>query len=397
MSDGVEEVRFEEEVVLAEARRRARLEDFGEDTFLEPMRRLLTSLEAEAELHPVGRVTMHERIVGSLVGRLSAQDYFLRYPEITEEVIQRPVVIVGLARTGSTMMHRLLSADPAVYAVRYWESRAPCPYPNTDWRREDPRIPDAYAEIEATLTAAPELATMHPWDPEGPDEEIMLLEHSFLSGIPDAFCHVPSYQRYVVEHDLRDGYRHLKRMLQFLQWQKKEAGQPAERWVLKAPFHLGRIPQLFEFFPDATVVQTHRDPLETSPSIASLYASNWRKNADGVDALEIGRQCLDLWSWGVNKCLSDRAAGREDRFIDVFYEEAKRQPMRTIETVYDRLGEEFTPSARDAMVRWGDENRRDKRPPHDYTLEEFGYTRARLCDAFAAYRARFGFDDADLA
>ena len=397
MNEGVEEVRFDEEIVLGEARRRARLEDFGEDSFLEPMRRLLWGLENEAGLHAVGRVTMYERIVGSLVGRLSAQDYFRRYPAIAEESVQRPLVIVGLARTGSTMMHRLLSADPSVYAVRYWESRAPCPYPNTDWRREDPRIPDAYTEVEATLEAAPELATMHPWDPEGPDEEIMLLEHSFLSGIPDAFCHLPSYQRYVVEHDLRDGYRHLKRMLQFLQWQKKEAGHPAQRWVLKAPFHLGRIPQLFEAFPDATVVQTHRDPLETSPSIASLYASNWRKNAAGVDSLEIGRQCLDLWSWGVNQCLADRDAGREERFIDVFYEESKRRPMEAIETVYERIGEPLTEDARSAMLRWGDENRRDKRPPHDYSLEEFGYTRELICARFADYRRRFGFGDSASA
>ncbi|MGY8736722.1 MAG: sulfotransferase, partial [bacterium] len=247
---------FEEGPVLDEARRRAGLEDFGDDHFLDPMRRLLSSLEDEAQLHAMGRVTMFERIVGSLVGRLSAQDFFVRHPEILEEEIVAPTVIVGLARTGSTMMHRLLAADPSVYAVRWWECRAPSPYPGSDWRREDPRIPDAYAEIDAILEAAPALATIHPWDAEGPDEEIMLLEHAFLSGVPDAFCNVPSYRRFVIESDMRDGYAYMKRMIQFLQWQKKEAGHPAERWVLKAPFHVGRIPQLIEAFPDAMIVQT---------------------------------------------------------------------------------------------------------------------------------------------
>jgi len=399
MTDSIPSVRFEENVVLEEARRRARLDDYGDENFLDPMRRLLSSLDNEAALHAIGRVTMYERIVGSLVGRLSAQDYFNRHPEILDEEIVAPTVIVGLARTGSTMMHRLLSADPKVYAVRWWECRAPSPYPGSDWRRDDPRLRDAHAEIEAILEAAPELATIHPWDAEGPDEEIMLLEHAFLSGVPDAFCNVPSYRRFVMESDLRDGYAYTKRMLQFLQWQKNEAGHPAERWILKAPFHLGRIPQIVEFFPDAMIVQTHRDPIETSPSIASLYSSTWRTNSDEVDPLVVGEQCLDLWSWGISKCLADRDAGLEDRFIDVHYEDTRKDPMAVIAAIYDRLGRPFTEEAREAMKRWGDDNRRDKRAAHSYTLEEFGYTREKICEAFAGYRERFilGRGEAALA
>jgi hypothetical protein len=389
MNAATPEVRFEEEVVLNEARRRAGLDDFGDDLFLDPMRRLLDGLENEAHLHAVGRFTMFERIVGSLVGRLSAQDYFVRHPQILDEVIVAPTIIVGLARTGSTMMHRLLSADPKVYAVRWWECRAPSPYPGSDWRKNDPRIPDAHAEVKAILEAAPELATIHPWDPEGPDEEIMLLEHAFLSGVPDAFCNVPSYRRFVIESDLRDGYAYTLRMLQFLQWQKKEAGHVAERWILKAPFHLGRIQKLFEFFPDAMIVQTHRDPIETAPSIASLYCATWRTNSDDVDPLVVGEQCLELWSWGISKCLADRDAGLDDRFIDVLYEHTRKDPMHSIATIYERLGRPFTEEARESMKRWGDDNRRDKRAAHSYTLEEFGYTREGICEAFANYRERF--------
>ncbi len=389
MTEAIPEIRFEESAVLDEARRRAGLEDFGDALFLDPMRRLLSSLEEEANLHAIGRVTMFERIVGSLVGRLSAQDYFVRHPEILDEEIVAPTVIVGLARTGSTMMHRLLAADPAAYAVLWWECRAPCPYPNSDWRRNDPRIPDAYAEIEAILEAAPELAAIHPWDAEGPDEEIMLLEHAFLSGVPDAFCNVPSYRRFVIESDCRDGYAYTKRMIQFLQWQKKEAGHPAERWVLKAPFHVGRIPQLCEAFPDAKIVQTHRDPLETTPSIASLYYSAWKTTTEDPDPELVGEQCLELWSWGVGKCLADRAAGYEDRFVDVFYEDTRKDAMGEIESIYDQLGFELTDAARESMQRWGDENRRDKRAAHDYDLARFGLTREAIEEAFADYRARF--------
>ena len=217
----------------------------------------------------------------------------------------------------------------------------------------------------------------------------MLLEHAFLSGVPDAFCNVPSYRRFVIENDCRDGYAYMKRMIQFLQWQKKQAGHRAERWVLKAPFHVGRIPQLCEVFPDAKLVQTHRDPIETTPSIASLYYSTWKTTTDDPDPTLVGAQCLELWSWGIGKCLADRAAGHEDRFVDVRYEDARRDAMAQIESIYEQLGFELTDAARESMRRWGDENRRDKRAVHDYDLETFGLSRGAICEAFADYRARF--------
>ena len=137
------------------------------------------------------------------------------------------------------------------------------------------------------------------------------------------------------------------------------------------------------------IVQTHRDPVETTPSIASLYASTWRTTSEEVDPLVVGDQCLELWSWGISKCLSDRDAGFDDRFIDVLYEDARKDAMRQIEFIYDRLERPLTDAAREAMKRWGDDNRRDKRAPHTYTLEEFGYTREGVCEAFADYRDRF--------
>lgn len=389
MSDAMPEVRFEEDFVLDEARRRAALDDFGDEDFREPMRRLLTSLEDEAQLNAVGRVTMFERVVGSLVVRLSAQDYFHRHPEILEEEICEPVVIVGLGRTGSTMMHRLLSADPRVYSVRWWECRSPSPYPGSDWRRADPRIPDAHAEVEAILEAAPELATIHPWDAEGPDEEVMLLEHAFLSYVPEAFCNVPSYSAYLTRQDMGPAYAYLKKMLQFLQWQKKEAGQERDRWILKAPFHVGWIDFVVDAFPDATFVQTHRDPLETIPSMASLYSATWSTNSDTVDGRLIGEQVLERWSWGIDRCLASRDAGQDHRFVDVQYEDNRRDPMHEIGRVYEHIGRPFTDEAREAMKQWGDENRRDKRGAHVYSLEEFGYTEEKIRDAFAHYRERF--------
>lgn len=391
-----EEARFETESVLDAARARTGLEDFGDDDFLEPLQVLLDSLDREARLSPIGRATQHARIVGSLATRLSAQDYFARHPEILEEEIQAPLVIVGLARTGSTMLHRLLSADPEVYSVRWWECRSPAPYPGSDWREADPRIPDAHAEVEAILESTPILRTMHPWDAEGPDEEIMLIEHSFLSTVPESGAHVPSHRDYVTRHDLRAGYDYMKRMLQFLQWQKRQSGQDRQRWVLKAPFHLAYIEHLIRLFPDVRFVQTHRDPVETTPSISSMYSALWTLGSDEVDKHVVGHQCLERWSWALGRCLASRDAGAEDRFIDVLYDENRRHPMRSIERIYEFIDRPFTAAARHAMARWGEDNRRDKRGAHAYQLEEFGLTRAAIEQAFAEYSARYLADaDAD--
>jgi hypothetical protein len=384
-------LRFEEGAVLEAAKAETGLDDFGEMDFLEPMRVLLESFDREAGLSEMGRAIQHARIVGSLKTRLIAQDAFRRHPEILEEKIEAPLVIVGLARTGSTMLHRLLSADPEAYSVRWWECRSPAPYDldAPDWRERDPRIADAHAEVEAILEATPELASMHPWDAEGPDEEIMLIEHSFLSTVPESNGNVPSHRDYVTRHDLRPGYAYLQKMLQFLQWQKKEVGPARRRWVLKAPFHLAYIENLIEIFPDVRFVQTHRDPVETIPSISSMYRALWSLGADHVDPHVVGAQCLERWSWALSRCLASRDAGAEDRFIDVLYEENRRDPMKSIERIYDFIGRPLTDEAREAMKRWGEENRRDKRASHEYRIEDFGFSRGDIERAFADYRERF--------
>ena len=160
---------LEEDAVLADARARAGLSDFGDESFREPLRVLLRSLAEEARLSEIGRATQHARIVDSLATRLSSEDYFLRHPEILDEELGAPVVIVGLMRTGSTMLQRLLGSGPAFQTAKWWEVRYPAPFPDGDWRNDDPRVAAGRAEVAATLEAVPVLATVHPWDAEAAD------------------------------------------------------------------------------------------------------------------------------------------------------------------------------------------------------------------------------------
>lgn len=377
------------DAILAEAAAKAGRARFDDDSFREPLARLLDALEREAELSPAGRATQHARIVESLVMRHVLEQHEAEHPEIREEAIAAPLVIAGLARTGTTMLHRLLSADPSLHSARWWEVRFPAPFPGWDWRGPDPRIAEARAQVAWILENQPVLAAIHPWDAEGPDEEIMLMEHSFLSWVPESGANVPSYRAWLDRQDVRPAYTLLRRLLRFLQWQKRRRGERAERWVLKAPMHLAFLDLLLETFPDAHVIQTHRDPLETIPSLASFYFALWGLATEKPDPLVVGRQCLARWSAALRRCLEVRERLPAERFVDVSYREVARAPLGAVRRIYAALGRRLAPGAEAAMAAWVAENPREHRPPHEYEMETFGYTREALEREFAGYRARF--------
>ena len=374
--------------IVREARdRTGGLGDFGDPSWEEAARRLLDSLEHEAQLHELGRATMRERVVQMLENRLRAEAHFARHPEIADEEIVRPFVIVGLARTGTTMLHRTIASDPRVFALLWWESRAPAPLLDP-FEGTDPRILKAEAEIAAMIEAVPDLMASHPFDAHSPDEEIMLMEHSFYSTNTEAFVVVPSYSQWLDEQDQAPGYAYLERLLQLLQWSKKRNGATAERWVLKTPHHLGFMGSLFATFPDAQVIQTHRDPVETIPSFASLCHNVRLTNSDHVDPLVSAADWGGRMQRALPRCMNFREQ-HDDRFIDVRYDTLLREPLSEIQRIYDFIGFEFTPDAKAAMERWQGENQRDKRPSHDYRLEDFGLTGDGIRRDFARYRERF--------
>jgi hypothetical protein len=375
--------------ILAEARARAGLEDFGDESFRAGLSRLLASLEREARLSPAGRAAQRERAIGLLVNRLRAQQHFARHPEILEQRIEAPLFVVGLARTGTTLLHRLLASDPGLSAVLWWECRSPAPFPGARPGEPDPRIADAESQVKLILETAPVLASIHPWDARGPDEEILLMEHSFWSHVPESGANVPSYRAWVDASDPRPAYAYLKRLLQFLQWQKRRAGRAGERSVLKSPCHLAAIEVLFETFPDARVVQTHRDPLETIPSVASMYRALWSLASDEVDPREVGRQCADRYGRALRHCLDHRARRGDGRFLDVWYEDVLRDPLAEVRRIHAFLGRALGPAAERAMRAWLAANPREGRGAHAYSAAEFGLTRAGLERDFASYRERF--------
>ena len=380
---------FDLDRVIEDARSGAGLTDLGDEAFRAPLSMLLKSLAEEAPLNELGRATMRARIVESLETRLKTQDLILRHPEILEETIVDPLVVVGLMRTGTTMLHRLLASDPRNHAAMWWETRFPAPPREIDWDQPDPRIAPAKAEVAAILAADPRQASIHPWDATAADEEILLLEHSFLSHVPEAFVNVPTYRKWIDDQDWTPAYKYLKQLLQSLQWQKRQRGLVRERWVLKTPGHLGYLDTLFKVFPNAKIIQTHRDPLETIPSAASMNHALWALYSDSPGANVAGAQWQERLAWATRRSMESRERAGESRFADIWFKDALSDPIGEIARVYGEFGIEMTTAARTAMEAWQTAHPRGERPKHDYSLEEYGLTEDGIKNAFSGYRSRF--------
>jgi hypothetical protein len=373
--------------LIDEARRETGLRDFDEPAIGEPLERLTRSLRTEAKLNATGVYIWHARLLNTLVTRLRANDWFRRHPEILEERLPPAVVIVGLARTGTTLLHRLLAADSRFYSAAWWECRFPVPAEG-DVSGEQ-RKAASKAEVAAILEAQPELAAIHPWDALGADEDIMLIDQTLLSTTAESLAHIPSYREWIHAQDLRPAYAYLLKLMQFLQWQKKQRGEPvAERWVLKTPMHLGYVDVITELMPDAMFVQTHRDPITTIPSFASMVYGLWAGGSDAAHPHEAGRQWCATFEEHLNKCMADRSRLTRERFIDVDFRDTVSRPLEVVERIYRRIGLPMTPDARRRIDEYMQSHPREGRPKHEYTLEQFGFTQADLERRFQAYRER---------
>ncbi|PRX27331.1 sulfotransferase family protein [Paraburkholderia sp. BL18I3N2] len=379
----------ETQALLAAAMHRSGgLRDFGDASFRPALDMLVKSINEEGRLSEKGAEIFADRLVESLSSRLALEYNLKRYPAILAEELKDPIFIIGLPRTGTTMLHRVLARDSRFYTPMWWEVRFPVPIGPTAPDGEDPRIKLAKSEVKMMLDAMPELLTMHPLDAELPDEEVVLMEHSFLSAMY-AYANVPTYTEWLGRQDQTPAYEYLKRQLQFLQWQKRQRGEVAQRWILKAPHHTHAMDVLFKVFRDAKIIQTHRDPLETIPSMSSFAYTIWRVYSDVADP----RDAAMLWSTKFAKGLRDAIAVRDrmpaDRFLDVWYLDAVAKPLEVAKAIYPFIGMSLTDEAEREMRSWVEHSSRDKRAPHAYSLEKMGLTEAQLKKDFAEYRERY--------
>lgn len=364
------------------------LTDFGPGNYREALRVLFDALEREANLSAQGVHLLHGKLLAQLVNRLVIQEYCRHHPEILQERIEDPLVIIGLPRTGTTLLQRMLATDPRFHSAAWWETRYPAPLPGEGVRDAGQRIARAKEDVAQMIHFIPDILAIHPLDAMQADEEFMLMEHSFMCAM-DSYVNVPAYTAWLERQDHTPVYTYLKTMLQFLQWQKRQRGEPvAQRWVLKTPQHLHSVEILFRVFPGAQVVLTHRDPTQTIPSMASMAHTLWKLYADAPDATAVGRQ----WSAQLQRATAHAMAVRDrmpaERFLDVRFEDTVRDPFGVVQAVYRFAGMPLTAAARAGMQAWMDGNPRNQRAAHTYAPAQFGLSQEQIERDFAAYRAR---------
>ncbi len=367
-----------------EARQSVGASDFGPGDIDTPLAVLLDSVQDEARLHPIGRAITRGRIVNTLKNRLRIEKLIAAHPEIEDIPIEAPIVIAGLQRTGTTMLHRLLAADPRLRALSSWESLNPVPIRGPRFKGEDPRVLHAVLAEKGLQYMSPIFFAIHPVEARAPEEEVILLDHSFYSTVPEATLRVPAFSAWLEAQDHEIAYRYLKRMLQVLTFQRG-----AERWILKTPHHLEFLDPLLDVFPDARVIQTHRDPRKTTASLCSMITHGRAVFSDDVDPHEVGAHWFAKIDRMVARAMDTRDRREEGQFLDVSYYDLISDPMPQVERIYAHLGMSLTDAARDAMSATRRRNRKDKHGKHKYALEEFGLSAALVEEKLGAYRARF--------
>ncbi len=376
--------------VLADAQRKEGLSDWGPGDFDSPLAVLLDDY-ADAGLNAVGEHLLRSGLVHSLRMRLRTQEWIRRHPEILDERIAAPIVVVGMMRSGTTLLQRLLAADARLHCARGWEVVEAAPKLGYDFAGVDPRIAVSGERENKTRQLAPELFAIHPMYALEAEEEIVFLADAFLSHVPESGAHLPHYRSWLNTQDFAPAYAHLHRMLRFLQWQKRRRGVTAARWVLKSPAHLGYLGALRSQFPDVHVVHMHRDPRATVASGASLNATLHGMHADRVDTHRVGAQWLERMGWTNDRAMAvrDSWADESSRVTDIHYADAVADPIGQVSRVYEAVGLALTDVAAAAMADWlANRPREVARPPYD--LAAYGLTDADVDERFALYNKRFG-------
>ena len=384
---GLPVVEIDEATLLDRARRLTGLSDFGDPFFREPLRVLLDSFATEAELTMLGRVIARTDVVRLLENRLRMTDVLNHHPEIAAGEIVQPIVIVGLPRTGTTILHELMAQDPANRVPMTWEVMHPWPPPERETYETDPRIALVERHFSGVDRLIPGFKAMHPMGAELPQECVALTAHDFASMLFSTTHWVPSYHAWLDRADLRWVYAAHRRQLQYLQWRCS-----AERWVLKSPGHLWALDGLLAIYPDARIVQTHRDPLKVIASLANLVALLRSMSSNAIDRAAIGAEWTARLADGMQRSIEVRDHLPEGTapIFDMHFGEFIRDEIGMVRRIYEHFGLVLSLDAEERMRHFLAANPRDKHGAHRYRLEDAGLDAATERERYRAYQERFG-------
>jgi len=376
------EVELDCEGLLAEARQRTGLEDFGDPRFRDGLEVLLETYR-RAGLNEKGAKSTYKRFLQLLTTRLRIEDAFRRHPEIRERAIRSPIYLTGLPRTGTSALFNLLGMDPVSRPLLTWEGISPDPIEGLPPGTEDPRLAAMRERYEQARRKGLGFDAIHFVRPDGPEECVLLQSHSFGDAQLGIEVLMEPYATWFQQQDLRWMYAYYADLLRLLDWQR-----PGERWLLKSPAHLWALDILVEMFPDVCIIWTHRNPLEIIGSYCSMMET-LMVGRFAVDRLALGPTVLEYLARSLERGMAARQRTDAGRFIDVDYRRFVAEPLATVESIYAHFHLPFDDGARRTMREYVDNNPRGKHGKHEYSLEQYGLTADQVTGRLRNYIERF--------
>jgi hypothetical protein len=375
---------FSADELEAGARAATGLDDFGSTYYREGLERTVDGLNTEAALNDLGRVMQHATTSNALIQRLRIVDTLKQHPEIGDEVVDGPIVVLGLPRTGTTALGQLVSADPQFRFLRTWESQAPTPPPEAATQYTDPRIAQAAEGIGMIEQMFPDFKAIINSEAEAATECQDLMGMSFRTFHFDGVVRVPGYVEWLLDCDMRETYDFHKQALKLLQWHCKP-----NLWLLRTPVHMFALDAFVETYPNAKFLWSHRDPAKVLGSVCSLiaYVRSW--SSDYVNNAELGAEQLAWWSEGIKRAMDFRTKFGDDRFVDVSFADLQTDPVGTVSQSYRELGLDFSDESRARVAAWADSHQPGQRGTHSYDLADYGLTPDQVHETFSDYLAAY--------
>jgi hypothetical protein len=380
--------------LLQSARAHTGLHDCGDARFLTALDQLLRSINAEATLPETGQRAATLRYTRLLVNRLRFQADLLHHPEILDEKLPPPLIILGLPRVGSTKLHQLMAKTGDFQALLFWQGFNPARYAELqtreeNLRQEDARIAEAIRFLEWRSRRNPATDAAHYLAATEPEEDTYLLEFSLHTYWPFSYYEVPSFLRWLAPQDRTHAFQYVKMLLQYLQWQFP--GAQAQPWVLKSPPNLGFEAEMAQQFPGARFVMLHRDPTQVIPSLVAIVREIRRLYGEGAgDLKKVGVWALEEYSTSMTRHLRWRDTVPANSVLDIAYTDIRDDYVSVARRVYDFCGFELSTSALERMSTWAGDNEQHKHGIHQYSIEESGLSNDLINERFSEYLRGFG-------
>lgn len=368
----------------AQARSQFGAADLGSASYREPLERYLTAAAAEADLTTFGRFLVTRMLAQALVNRIALHAWSGAHPEAQDERIDKPWIIIGLPRTGTSLLSILLGLDPLSRPLRQWEASHPIPPPTLATAAEDPRIARSARELGQFLKLNPPLAAMHPFGATVAEECIALFMYDLRTLGIETQAHVPSYGRWLETSDMTPAYAQHKRALQAFQ-----SAQPTGRWVLKSPNHLWCLSTMLAVYPDARVIWTHRDPAPIVTSLASLNNAAQRPLTSRTDPRPTAEDWKGKARRAITAAMAFDSANPPDWCAHVRYDQLMADPVATVANLYERFDLAVDDLHARRMRAWLTQVPQDAHGRHRYTPTDFGWTYPELSAEFADYTSRY--------